>query len=121
MKPSTKAQLALIFILITGCLTGTSNSKQGQGVLELKVELTNFRIKPSTLRVEKGDFVRIIVNNLEGEHNIYISGYDLRTMVSNSTTPQILEFKADRAGKFEIWCEVRDHRNKGMTGELIVQ
>ncbi len=109
-----------VLILIAGC-TGISSEDSEAGVKEITVKLTNFKITPSTIEVTQGQSVKLIVENLEGEHNLYIDGYDLRTEAAKAKDIQIIEFTADSVGEFATWCEVRDHRARGMEGRLVVK
>jgi nitrosocyanin len=109
----------LALVLIAGCTTASSEAPV-EDVKEITVKLTNFRIAPSTIIVNQGDTVRLTVENLDGEHNLYIDGYGIRTDVAIDKNTQIIEFIADSAGDFVMWCEVRDHRDRGMKGQLFV-
>jgi plastocyanin len=110
----------LIIISFTGCVEQNSGS-DNIFVKELTISLENFIISPSTITVNQGDFVRLIVQNDEGEHNFYLEGYNLKTEISEAPDTQVIEFLADEKGNFDFWCEVRDHREKGMEGFLIVR
>ncbi len=107
-----------LFFLALGCL-GPDDSGSHEA-REITVEMTNFNINPGSINVKKGERVKVTVVNLEGEHNLFISGYDLRTDVIGRGEQRTIEFVADREGRFEVWCEVRDHRSKGMEAALLV-
>jgi plastocyanin len=108
------------FILVAGCAE-ISSVKPEAGVDEITVKLTNFKITPSTIEVAQGQPVKLIVENVEGKHNLYIDGYNLRTDISIAKSTQIIEFTADSVGEFVTWCEVRDHRARRMEGRLFVK
>lgn len=113
------ALLLIVLIILSSGRAGTETSEAG-GVREITVKLSNFKISPSTIEVNKGDTVKLKVEILEGKHNLYIEGCDLGTEISEAKATQIIEFTADSAGEFATWCEVRDHRAKGMEGRLVV-
>jgi plastocyanin len=124
MKPSNKERLCLIIVLIflIGCLDQNTQQQQTTDeAKELTVKLSNFKITPPIQRVDSGERIRINVVNVEGEHNLFIEGYNLKTESVNSSNTQVIEFRANQTGTFAFWCEVRDHRSRGMEGQLIVQ
>jgi plastocyanin len=110
----------LIIIAFIGCV-GQNSGSDTVSVKELTGRLENFKIRPSTITPNQGDFVRLIVQNNEGEHNIFIEDYNLKTEIREAPDTQVIEFLADEKGNFDFWCEVRDHREKGMEGFLIVR
>lgn len=87
---------------------------------EVTVTLSNFEINPKTITANKGDVVKITVRNVEGEHNLFLDGYNLGMEKAVSPNTQIIMFAADKSGTFDMWCEVRGHRQYGMEGLLIV-
>jgi plastocyanin len=124
MKPSNKERLCLIIVLIflIGCLDQNTQQQQTTDeAKELTVKLSNFKITPPIQRVDSGERIRINVVNVEGEHNLFIEGYNLKTERVNGSNTQVIEFRANQTGTFAFWCEVRDHRSRGMEGQLIVQ
>ena len=109
--------LFLMFFSL-GCLSqgpGTADEMR-----EVTVVLSNFEISPKTITANKGDVVKITVRNVEGEHNLFLDRYNLRTMTAVSQNTQVIMFVADKNGTFDMWCEVRGHRQYGMMGLLIV-
>jgi plastocyanin len=112
--------LIVLMMLATGCV-GTATRNDSNSMREITVKLSNFKITPSTIEVNQGDSVKLIVEIAEGTHNLYIDGYDLRTEAALAKDTQIIEFNADSAGEFATWCEVRDHRARGMEGRLVVK
>jgi plastocyanin len=64
---------------------------------------------PGDIKVNKGDAVKIhLVNTIQGENNIHgfkIADYNVELLVNNDK-PQDVEFVADRAGEFKIFCHL---------------
>jgi plastocyanin len=114
------AKRFLYLLVLTAFLSGCAQVNPSSEVKELTIHLSNFKIAPSTVEVNRGDLLIMTLVNIEGEHNLYIDGYDLRTTISFEGATEVIEFRATEAGEFEMWCEVRDHRSKGMVGTLIV-
>jgi nitrosocyanin len=64
---------------------------------------------PGPVVVKKGDTVRIkAINNVQSEppvHGLAIEAYGIHALV-NMGKPEIIEFKADKAGIFPITCHL---------------
>ncbi len=99
--------------------TATS-SAVGAGVKTFTVEGKNFSFSPSTMTVKKGDRVRIVFNNSGGRHDWVLDEFNARTKVIESGQSETIEFVADKAGTFEYYCSVGNHRAMGMKGTLTV-
>ncbi len=91
------------------------------GVKEFTVAGNNFAFVPSTMRVKKGDTVRIVFKNTGGLHDWKIDEFNASTKKINSGEEDTIEFVADQTGSFEYYCSVGSHREMGMKGMLIVE
>lgn len=89
-------------------------------VKEFTVTGKKFSFSPATLTVQKGDKVKITFKNTEGFHDFKIDEYGVATKQAQSPAEEVLEFTADKAGSFEYYCSVGEHRAKGMKGTLTV-
>ncbi|HEX6976777.1 MAG TPA: cupredoxin domain-containing protein [Patescibacteria group bacterium] len=85
------------------------------------VEGGDFFFKPNEIRVKKGDTVKIIFNNSNGVHDFVIDEFNVRTKTIPDGESDTIEFVADKAGSFEYYCSVSNHRRLGMKGTLIVE
>lgn len=90
-------------------------------VKELTVSGKNFAFTPSTLTVKKGDTVKITFKNTGGFHNFVIDAFNVRTPTIQDGQTASVQFTADKAGTFEYYCAVGNHRQMGMKGTLTVQ
>tara|TARA_B100000745_G_C20140221_1_gene390903 strand:- start:1436 stop:1873 length:438 start_codon:yes stop_codon:yes gene_type:complete len=90
-------------------------------VREFVVSGSNFQFSKNELRVNKGDTVRITFVNGGGVHNFVIDAFAASTSVLQMGEEETIEFVADRAGTFQYYCSVGNHRDLGMVGELIVE
>ena len=90
---------------------------------EFKVSGANFRFSPDTMTIKKGDTVKVIFSNTDASmpHDWVIDEFDTRTSILQPGESEIIEFVADKAGTFEFYCSVGQHRANGMVGKLIVQ
>lgn len=85
------------------------------------VEGANFSFAPNTMKVKVGDKVKIIFKNTEGVHDFNLDEFNVHTGVITAGKEVAVEFTADKAGSFEYYCAVGDHRAKGMVGTLTVE
>ena len=71
------------------------------------------------ITVNKGDLVRIKVNNLKGTHDFKIDEFNVYTETPLDQEMAV-EFVADQAGSFEYYCTKNGHRQNGQWGTLKV-
>jgi nitrous oxide reductase len=75
---------------------------------------------PSTINVEQGDRVRLILKNMMGGapaiHGFAIPAYKIAVLVPHGATKTV-EFTADKAGIFPYICQIHAQH---MGGQLIV-
>src|SRR3989338_7156719 len=90
-------------------------------VKEFSVDAVPFSFSPSTMSVNKGDTVKITVKNVNGTHDFKIDEFNVSTRTLNTGETQTITFVADKAGTFEYYCSVCNHRAMGMVGTLIVR
>ncbi|MEK7612190.1 MAG: cupredoxin domain-containing protein [Patescibacteria group bacterium] len=90
-------------------------------IREFTVQGSGFSFAPSTMRVRKGDIVRVTFKNTGGIHDFVIDEFNARTKQIASGAEETIEFVADQAGTFEYYCSVGDHRAKGMVGTITVE
>jgi len=81
----------------------------------------SFKFSPVELRVSRGDTVKINFKNVQGFHDFVIDEFAVKTPQINAEESASLEFIADKAGIFEYYCSVGNHRAMGMVGKLIVE
>ncbi len=97
----------------TGASTGATKSFTVTG--------QNFSFTPSTLSVKKGDTVKITFKMASGtSHDFVIDAFNVRTNRLEAGDAQTVTFVADKAGSFEYYCSVGQHRAMGMKGTLTV-
>jgi plastocyanin len=99
--------------------SGATSSEAG--VKEFTVSGSNFKFEPASLKVNKGDKVKITFKNTGGFHDFVIDELDVATKQIQSGQEEVVEFTADEVGMFEYYCSVGNHRAQGMKGTLTVQ
>jgi cytochrome c oxidase subunit 2 len=92
-----------------------------EGVKQFTVTGSNFKFEPNTLTVKKGDKVKIIFNNAQGFHDFVLPDFKVQTKPVGANQPAIITFTADKAGTFQYYCSVGNHKAMGMVGTLTVQ
>ena len=90
-------------------------------VKEFTVEGKNFSMTPNKLTVNKGDKVKITFKNSDGMHDFVLDQFNVKTKALNSGEEATVEFTADKAGSFQYYCSVGNHRAMGMFGTLTVK
>lgn len=90
-------------------------------VKEFTVTGSSFAFAPSTMTVKKGETVRVVFKNSGGKHDWVLDEFaGARTKVLDAGGTETIEFVADKAGSFEYYCSVGQHRASGMKGTLTV-
>jgi len=100
--------------------SSSSDMMMGEGK-EIVVSGSNFAFAPSEIKVKKGEKVMITFKNTGGFHDFVIDEFDVRTNQIKDGEEESVEFTADKAGTFEYYCSVGQHRQMGMKGKLIVE
>lgn len=91
------------------------------GMVELKLDASNFKFSTNELRVRQGDRVKITLTSTGGTHDLKIDEFNVATKVVDSGDSDSIEFTADKKGSFEYYCSVGNHKAMGMKGMLIVE
>lgn len=80
-----------------------------------------FSFDVKEIKVKKGDTVKVVFTNTQGTHNWVLDEFGAQTKVLQAGASETVEFVADKAGTFEYYCSVGEHRQNGMVGKLIVE
>ena len=125
--------------MISGCTKSEQNSIEISNLVEptmvddtkmynITGDNYNFIIdgkKAPTLKVNKGDKVKIAFTSKEGFHDWVVDELNVYTERVRSGEGTIsstsVEFIADTKGTFEYYCSVGKHRENGMIGIIIVE
>jgi cytochrome c oxidase subunit 2 len=90
-------------------------------IREFNVNAFRFGYEPSIIKIKKGDKVRINVNSIDVPHGFAIDEYNINLYLDGLKT-QTVEFIADKAGTFPIYCSVVcGSGHSSMRGKLIVE
>ena len=81
----------------------------------------NFAFSTKEIRVQEGDTVIINFESTGGFHDWVIDEFGAATEKVREGEKTTVTFVADKAGTYEYYCSVGEHRAAGMVGKLIVE
>jgi nitrite reductase (NO-forming) len=61
------------------------------------------------------------MTNAGGMHDLVIDELGVKTPVVKTAEAATATFSADKVGSFVYYCDVANHKEKGMWGTLVVQ
>jgi plastocyanin len=93
-------------------------SVQAQNVQDINIRASNYSFDPAQITVKKGKSVRITFDVSSPPHSFRIDELGVNKRLNNST--ETLEFTPNRTGNFTFYCDVGDHRSRGMRGTITV-
>jgi nitrosocyanin len=100
----------------------TMSDEQVAGeVRVINVEGGAFYYKPNEIRVKKGEKVKIVMSSKDMMHDFVIDELKVKMPVTKGGETGTVEFVADKAGTYEFYCSVGQHRAQGQVGKLIVE
>lgn len=95
-----------------------------EALLDAKVfdlEGFSFGYDVSEIRVKKGDTVTVNLSVRDGFHDWVVDEFSAATEKIRAGGLTSVTFVADKAGTYEFYCSVGNHRAQGMVGTLIVE
>lgn len=87
----------------------------------INVSGKNFEFSVEEIRVKEGDIVTINFESESGLHNWTVDEFRVSTERVRDGGKTSVTFVADKAGIYEYYCSVGNHREQGMVGTLIVK
>jgi cytochrome c oxidase subunit II len=88
---------------------------------EIQVTLRKYEFSPASLRVRKGEQVKLVLAAADHDHGFKLDDFNIDQKIPKGTTV-VVEFTADKAGTFQFRCSSvcgLGHRN--MKGTLVVE
>jgi carboxymethylenebutenolidase len=116
--------LAFLSANLKGAVTGTAPAERTVTVIKLTGKDFRFYrdgVESPVLRVKAGDTVRIELAVLDMTHDLVIDEFSAATDQVGAGQTTSVEFTAPRAGEYEYYCSVGNHRAMGMAGKFIVE
>jgi cytochrome c oxidase subunit 2 len=92
-----------------------------QAVHEIQVTLRKYEFSPGSLRVRKGERVKLVMTAADHDHGFKLDDFNINQKIPRETTV-VVEFTADKAGTFQFRCSnVCGIGHRGMKGTLVVE
>jgi len=115
-------RVAVALLIAAGLVPTPADLSEAQNgrVREFTVTAEDFRFDPAQLDVRQNDLVKITFNAPDLAHSFTIDEYRIakRAPAGGRVT---FEFRADRAGRFRIYCNLANHeRCQELEGLLVV-
>jgi len=82
---------------------------------------TNFAFDVTEMKVKEGDTVTVNFVSNDGFHDWVVDEFGAQTERVQTGGTTSVTFVAERAGTYEYYCSVGQHRANGMVGTLIVE
>lgn len=102
-------------------VAGNSNDAVRRTVYEFQVTSRKYEFSPSSLRVKKGDQVRLVIAALDHDHGFRLDEFHINQKIKMGKTPTV-EFTADKAGTFSFRCSnFCGLGHGGMKGTLVIE
>src|SRR3954470_5898743 len=87
---------------------------------QIAISAKKFAFNPVRIEVNKNDLVRVTLRSEDIPHSFTVDGYCIAKRVGAGQTVTF-EFRADQAGTFPIYCNLRQEDGcRDMRGELVV-
>lgn len=94
---------------------------QATQLREINIEMKQFEIIPSTITVDKGDRVKLIIKTLDVVHGFSLPDFNVETGPISPGNTIVKEFTANKVGSFSFKCSVYcGSGHQGMQGLLII-
>lgn len=90
-------------------------------IKEFKITARQFQFEPSTVEVNKGDKVKLIITSVDVPHGFSVPEYGINERLDPGK-PVTIEFTADKQGTFTAFCSVFcGSGHSGMKGKIVVR
>lgn len=99
----------------------TAGEAMTEDAVTFDLEGGAFYYKPNELRVKKGQKVTINFKAVDLMHDFVVDELSVKSDTIKGGESTTFEFTPDKAGTFEFYCSVGQHRANGMVGKLIVE
>ncbi len=86
------------------------------------LDSSEFKYDIPEIKVKVGDTVKItLTNSGKMPHDWKVDEFNAATKIIKNGEEDTIEFVVDKAGTYEFYCSVGQHRANGMVGTLIVE
>ena len=117
----TTAAAAFLAALAVWVIAAQEAPSTSGPVNEIQMTAKKYEFDPSTIRVKKGDHVKLVITASDHEHGFKLDAWKINRKLPKGETVTV-EFTADQTGTFPFACShFCGLGHKGMKGELIVE
>lgn len=88
---------------------------------EIIVTGQNFSFSPNSITVPVGQKTRIVFKSVGGVHDFVVDELSIKTATVQTDDSDWVEFTPAKAGSYQFYCSVGNHKAMGMVGTLLVQ
>ncbi len=120
-KPRTRAYGAVALALVLGgAALALGAGQPPEQTKTFTVVASKYTFSPGRIEVMQDDLVKIEFRTADIPHSWTVDAYRISKRV-NPGQPVTIEFRADKAGTFPFYCNLKiDDGCKAMRGELVV-
>ena len=121
-----KGMMLIGLTLLSAASQGVAQAAKDAGtgaqtVHEIQVTLRKYEFSPGSLRVKRGERVKLVMTAADHDHGFKLDDFNVDQKVPKGTTV-VVEFTADKAGTFQFRCSnVCGIGHRGMKGTLVVE
>ena len=120
MLRSNSIFFAATLFAAAACMTSAQNAKS-EAQREIQLTAQKFEFSPQTIKVKRGDQVKLTVTAIDAQHGFKLEAFHLEQKLPTGQAVTI-EFTADQAGSFPFQCShFCGMGHSKMKGKLIVE
>jgi len=98
----------------------TSSVEPADSIKEFHLNGFKYGYDPKEITVNEGDTVKIVLTSTDGLHDWVVDEFNATSARVRTGETTEVTFVADKAGTYEYYCSVGNHRALGMVGTLTV-
>jgi uncharacterized cupredoxin-like copper-binding protein len=121
MRIRAPAALAIAALSLAAC---GGSSDGGASIKTIKITETDYHLAPSSVQVDvPGVYTFHVVNNGNLTHALEVEGEGVEAKTDDISpgSSADLEVEVTKAGSYEVYCPIGDHRKLGMEARLTVR
>jgi cytochrome c oxidase subunit 2 len=121
LKTLLMALATLTALPVSTMAQDADNAAKPAGVHEIQVTLKKYEFNPGSIRVTKGEQVRLIMTAVDHDHGFKLDDFQINQKIRKGTTATV-EFTADKTGTFQFRCSnVCGLGHRSMKGTLEIR
>lgn len=105
----------------TSTVVDSNENETTDTIKTFEIEAGSFYYTSKEIKVKKGDTVKIIIKSVDMMHDFNIDELGVKTPIAKAGETAEVEFIATKAGTFEYYCSIGQHRKMGQIGTLVVE